>query len=193
MWWMGLKCTIRELQNLQTYTNLQTWSTTKADNRMQFTRWQMQPNGHWVHYKCVPSRAFNCVSKLTGVMAWEGNAQRPFTTHFWRKYTTQANYSHKTSVVEVITVMEIVVYLSDEAYASTQKPSNIYMAATHLMAVYIISNMVSEETLQRNSWWEGQVWLWLPAAASWPSPHLALKPRWISMTAEEDGSTERCW
>lgn len=49
--------------------------------------------------------------------------------------------------------MEIVIYLSDDAYASTQKPSNIYMAATHLMAMYIISNMVSEETLQRKSWW----------------------------------------
>lgn len=88
-------------------------------------------------------------------MALGGDAQRPFTTHFWRKYTTQANYSQETSVVvEVITLMEIVVYLSDDAYASTQKPSNIYMAATHLMAVYIISNMVSEETLQRKSWWE---------------------------------------
>lgn len=34
--------------------------------------------------------------------------------------------------------MEGVIYLSDDTNASTQKPSDIYMAATHLMAAHII-------------------------------------------------------
>lgn len=44
-------------------------------------------------------------------------------------------------------IMERIIYLGDDAYASTQKPSNIYMTAVHLMAAFIILNMVSEENL----------------------------------------------
>lgn len=46
--------------------------------------------------------------------------------------------------------MEGVIYLSDDTNASTQKPSDIYMAATHLMAAHIIFfNMAPEKCWQR--------------------------------------------
>lgn len=46
-------------------------------------------------------------------------------------------------------IMERIIYLTDDTYTSMQKPSNIYMVAIHLMAVIIISSMISEENLHR--------------------------------------------
>lgn len=71
-------------------------------------------------------------------MAWGKTHGWPFSTYLWRKCAAQANYSQEISVVvEVITLMEGVIYLSDDTNASTQKPSDIYMAATHLTAAHI--------------------------------------------------------
>lgn len=53
--------------------------------------------------------------------------------------------------------MEGVIYLWDDTNASTQKPSDIYMAATHLMAAHIIfltwlpKNVANEKL--HSEWW----------------------------------------